>query len=277
MAVVQMNTNASRPGRTRAFSMSRLFAPFKWTERPLWAMAGLALFFGLWTLVSIRLGNPVLLPAPLAVLHGFGQLVADGSLASDVTASMKRVVGGFLLASFAAVPTALLMAYSRRLGFLLSPIVMFLRPIPPIAWIPIAILWFGIGDPPSYFITALAAFFPIFINSYAGGISVRPEHIHAARSLGAGPRALFTKIYLPSAMPMIATGLRIGLGQSWMAVVTAELVAAHSGLGYMIQANRLALETGLVLVGMCVIGVLGAAMSVVLEILERRVLVPWKQ
>jgi ABC-type nitrate/sulfonate/bicarbonate transport system permease component len=100
--------------------------------------------------------------------------------------------------------------------------------------------------------------------------------VHAARSLGAGPRALFLRIYLPSAMPMIATGLRIGLGQSWMAVVTAELIAAHSGLGYMIQANRLALETGLVLVGMCVIGLLGAAMSILLETLERHVLVPWK-
>ena len=168
------------------------------------------------------------------------------------------------------------MAFSRPVGLLLSPIVTFLRPIPPIAWIPIAILWFGIGDPPSYFITAIAAFFPIFINSYAGGHSVRPEHVHAARSLGARPRALFARIYLPSAMPMIATGLRIGLGQSWMAVVTAELIAAHSGLGYMIQANRLALETGLVLVGMCVIGLLGAGMSVLLEIFERRVLVPWK-
>jgi NitT/TauT family transport system permease protein len=168
------------------------------------------------------------------------------------------------------------MAYSRRISLLISPIVTFLRPIPPIAWIPIAILWFGIGDKPSFFITAVAAFFPIFINSYAGGHSVRPEHIHAARSLGAGPRALFLRIYLPSAMPMIATGLRIGLGQSWMAVVTAELIAAHSGLGYMIQANRLALETGLVLVGMCVIGLLGAAMSIVLEAFERYVLVPWK-
>ncbi len=88
---------------------------------------------------------------------------------------------------------------------------------------------------------------------------------------------MFARIYLPSAMPMIAAGLRIGLGQSWMAVVTAELIAAHSGLGYMIQANRLALETGLVLVGMCVIGLLGAAMSTILVAVERHILVPWKQ
>lgn len=241
-----------------------------------WALAGIFLFLLLWTIVSLRIGNAVLLPKPQSVLFGFVELVREGSLLRDVLASLKRVIGGFLIASAIAVPLALLMAFFRPLNLLLSPIVSFLRPIPPIAWIPIAILWFGIGDPPSYFITALAAFFPIFINSFAGGQAVRPEHIHAARSLGAGPRALFARIYLPSAMPMISTGLRIGLGQSWMAVVTAELIAAQSGLGYMIQANRLALETALVLVGMCTIGLLGALMSIGLEALEKHVLIPWR-
>lgn len=241
-----------------------------------WTLAGISLFLGVWTLASVGIGNPVLLPAPLAVAEGFVMLLREGSLVADVASSMRRVVYGFVLAGAIAVPLALLMAFFRPLGLLLSPVVAFLRPIPPIAWIPIAILWFGIGDPPSFFITAVAAFFPIFINSFAGGQAVQPEHIHAAKSLGAGPRVLVFRVYLPSAMPMIATGLRIGLGQSWMAVVTAELIAAHSGLGYMIQANRLALETGLVLVGMCVIGLLGAAMATLLEILERRVLVPWR-
>ena len=217
-----------------------------------------------------------MLPDPAAVAIGFVSLIKDGTLVGDVAASMRRVLGGFAVASALAVPLALVMAFWRPVNLLFSPIITFLRPIPPIAWIPLAILWFGIGDPPSYFITAIAAFFPIFLNSFAGGLAVRPEHVHAARSLGAGPAALFRRIYLPSAMPHIATGLRIGLGQSWMAVVTAELIAAHSGLGYMIQANRLALETGFVMVGMCVIGLLGAAMSVALEVIERVVLVPWK-
>ena len=257
--------------------MLRIFGGRHNLEKWAWALGGVTLFLGLWTAASLRIGNPVLLPDPTTVVTGFVELVRDGSILTDVTSSMKRVLGGFAIASVVAVPLALAMALSRRMGLLLSPIITFLRPIPPIAWIPIAILWFGIGDRPSYFITAIAAFFPIFINTYAGGHAVRPEHVHAARSLGAGTRALFLRIYLPSAMPMIATGLRIGLGQSWMAVVTAELIAAHSGLGYMIQANRLALETSLVLVGMCIIGLLGAAMSVLLEILERVVLVPWKK
>ncbi len=257
--------------------MARIFPEATTIGRWAWSITGIVLFLGVWTIAARHLGNSVLLPAPSAVVTGFFELMRDGTLVADVASSMKRVIGGFLIASIIAVPLALLMSFSRPIDLLVSPIVTFLRPIPPIAWIPIAILWFGIGDPPSYFITSLAAFFPIFINSYAGGHAVRPEHIHAARSLGAGPRALFARIYLPSAMPMIAAGLRIGLGQSWMAVVTAELIAAHSGLGYMIQANRLALETGLVLVGMCVIGLLGAAMSTILVAVERHILVPWKQ
>jgi len=242
----------------------------------LWTLSGIVVFLGVWTALSLSIDNAILLPPPIAVVRGFVLLLRDGTLAGDILASLKRVLGGFAVASAVAVPLALAMAYWQPIEFLLSPVITFLRPIPPIAWIPIAILWFGIGDPPSYFITAIAAFFPIFLNSIAGGRAVHAEHIHAARSLGAGPRALFLRVYLPSAMPHIATGLRIGLGQSWMAVVTAELIAAHSGLGYMIQANRLALETSLVMVGMCVIGILGAGMSGVLDVLERVVLVPWK-
>lgn len=240
------------------------------------AAIGVLLFLLIWLGVSIGLGNAVLLPAPLSVANGFFELLQEGSLIADVLASLKRVVIGFFVAAAIAVPLAIAMGLSRTFGLLVGPVITFLRPIPPIAWIPLAILWFGIGDSASYFITALAAFFPIFINSYTGAASVRPEHLHAARSLGAGPRAMFFRIYLPSAMPMIATGLRIGVGQSWMAVVTAELIAAQSGLGYMIQANRLALETQYVLVGMCVIGVLGATMSVGLQVIEDKILVPWK-
>lgn len=237
----------------------------------------MVLFIAVWTAASAWIANPILLPPPIGIAEGFVQLASEGGLAGDVLASMRRVLSGFSLATVIAVPLALLMAFVRRLDFLLSPIVTFLRPIPPIAWIPIAILWFGIGDSPSYFITAIAAFFPVFMNSFAGGQSVRPEHVFAARTLGAGRLSLVLRIYLPSAMPMIATGLRIGLGQSWMAVVTAELIAAQSGLGYMIQANRLAMETAFVLVGMCVIGILGALMASILEVFERRVLVPWRQ
>jgi NitT/TauT family transport system permease protein len=236
---------------------------------------GIAIFLAIWTLASRQLGNAVLLPSPLSVFETYGELITDGSLAIDVRASLVRVIAGFLIAASIAVPLALVLAYSRILRGLVMPLIALIRPIPPIAWIPLAILWMGLGDPPSYFITSIAAFFPIFLNAFAGGTSLQQEHVNAARSLGAGPVALLTKVMLPSALPMIVTGLRIGLGQAWMAVVTAELIAAQSGLGYMIQVSRLALETPRVLVGMTVIGLLGALMIGALGVIERRVIVPW--
>ncbi len=237
--------------------------------------AGLTIFTGVWALAAANLNNEVLLPSPLSVVYTYAELLTDGSLLGDVRASIVRVFAGFFIASSIAVPLALILAYSRVLRGLVMPLIALIRPIPPIAWIPLAILWMGLGDPPSYFITSIAAFFPIFLNSFAGGTSLQQEHVNAARSLGAGPVALLGTVMLPSALPMIVTGLRIGLGQAWMAVVTAELIAAQSGLGYMIQISRLSLETSRVLVGMTVIGLLGAVMIGALGVLERRVIVPW--
>lgn len=237
--------------------------------------AGLGIFLGIWTWASDRLANAVLLPSPLAVFETYGELISDGSLAADVSASVARVVTGFLMAAAVAVPLALVLAYSRLLRGLVMPLVALIRPIPPIAWIPLAILWMGLGDPPSHFITSIAAFFPIFLNAFVGGTSLQQEHINAARSLGAGPGSLLVKVMLPSALPMIVAGLRIGLGQAWMAVVTAELITAQSGLGYMIQLSRLNLETSRVLVGMTVIGLLGALMIGALGVIERHIIVPW--
>ena len=257
-------------------TLRSLLAGPGWKFNVLWAAAGIGLLVLLWTAIALRLGNPVLLPTPAVVLDAFHQLLSDGYLVKDILASLKRVFVGFLIAAAIGVPLAMLLAYFAPLRRLVLPIVTLLRPIPPIAWIPIAILWFGIGDKPSFFITAIAAFFPIFLNSFFGGTSVEEQHLNAARCLGAKKLALVVRIMFPSALQMIWTGLKIGLGQSWMAVVTAELIAAQSGLGYMIQMSRLNLETSHVLVGMVTIGVLGSLMALGLESVERHVL-PWKQ
>lgn len=237
---------------------------------------GIVLFLIGWTVAAWRLHNVVLLPTPAQVLESYGQLIADGSLLRDVRSSLLRVFAGFAVAASVAVPLALMLAFSWPLRCMALPIITLIRPIPPIAWIPLSILWLGLGDPPSYFITAIAAFFPIFLNSFAGGLAIEHEHVNAARSLGARHCALLLRIMLPSALPMIFTGLKIGLGQSWMAVVTAELIAAQSGLGFMIQVSRLNLETARVLVGMTVIGLLGAIMTSFLGVLERRLILSWK-
>lgn len=235
-----------------------------------YAMLGL-----LWSAAAAWLANPVLLPSVSATANALLQLIGDGSLLRDVAASLRRVLVGFGLALVCVVPLAIVMSQSTPVRRLLMPIVQLLRPIPPIAWIPLAILWLGLGDPPSYLITAIAAFFPIFLNSFQGGVAVELRHLHAARFLGAGRMVIMARIVVPSAMPYIWTGVTIGLGQSWMAVVTAELIAAQSGLGYMIQASRLNLETSSVLVGMVTIGVMGSCMAAGLRWLERFVL-PWQ-
>jgi len=238
-------------------------------------LSGILVLLSAWTIAARAVQNPILLPVPRALLAGLSETLRDGSLARDVLASLKRMLLGFGLAASTAVPLALAVVSFRVLRQLILPVLGLLRPIPPIAWVPIAILWFGLGDRPSYFVTAVAAFFPIFINSLGGAAAAEEQHLRAARCLGAGRLALLRYVYLPSALPSVFTGLKIGLGQSWMAVVTAELVAAQSGLGYMIELNRLQLETPRVFVGMLLIAVIGALMT--LSIGWAEVLIfPWK-
>ncbi len=241
----------------------------------LWTVLSATLLLGVWSLAAYRIKDPVLLPMPIDVGRGFVALIANSTLPQDILASLKRVFIGFFIASAIAVPLAMALAHNLLTRRLLLPIINLIRPIPPIAWIPIGILWFGIGDETSYFITAIAAFFPIFLNAFAGGMAMERHHFYAAKCLGAKRMAIIRHVMLPSALPMIWTGLKIGLGQSWMAVVTAELVAAQSGLGYMIQVNRLNLDTAYVLVGMAVIGVLGSVMTHILGWIEKYVL-PWR-
>lgn len=240
------------------------------------SLSGFSACLAAWAAAAHFLGNDLLLPPPTSMLAALWELAArDGRLWGDVAASLRRVFSGFLIAAALAVPLGLGLAWSVSAKAVLLPVITFLRPIPPIAWIPLAILWFGLGDRPGYFITAVAAFFPIFLNSHDGARNVERTHLDAARSLGAGPWALLTRVFLPASLPSVWTGLRIGLGQSWMAVVTAELIAAQSGLGYLIQLSRLNLDTAEVIVGMCVIGAIGAAMTALLGRLERSVL-PWR-
>lgn len=236
---------------------------------------GLSAFLACWHIGAQWIAKPILLPGPLDVLNASQQILSDGTLMSDVFASLKRVFTGYLIAATLGIFLAMLLSISTPARALALPVLSVLRPIPPIAWIPLAILWFGIGDAPSYFITAVASFFPVFLNSLSGGVSVNENHSQAARCLGASHLSVLWHVVLPSAAPSIWTGLKIGLGQAWMAVVTAELIAAHSGLGYMIQINRLNLETPAVLAGMLTIGILGAVMAFTLSVLERRLL-PWR-
>jgi NitT/TauT family transport system permease protein/sulfonate transport system permease protein len=218
----------------------------------------------------------VLLPSPVQIAAAAQELMASGSLWTHTLASLNRVLTGFLLAAAVGVALGVALGWSQVLSDLVRPLVESIRPIPPIAWTPIAILWFGVGDAPSYFIVFMGAVFPVFVNTFSAVRNIDRAQINAALCLGARPRLLVSDVLIPAALPVIFPGLRIALGVGWMCVVAAELIAAQSGLGYMIQQNRVLLQTQNVVTGMITIGVVGFAMSALMSVLERR-LIPWME
>ena len=191
--------------------------------------------------------------------------------------SLLRVGAGFAVAVAAAVPLGILLGWSGRLYRLFTPLVEILRPIPPLAWIPIAILWFGIGIRSAAFIIFLGVFFPILLDTITGVRSIDPLLIEAARTLNAKERDIFFKVLIPGAVPSILTGVRIGMGIGWMTLVAAEFTGVRQGygLGYMIMTARDIQRADEMLAGMAVIGLIGLLIDHALRLLEGR-LVRWR-
>ena len=240
-------------------------------------VTGISLVLVVWeTLASGGWINATLLPGPLQIISTTFELLRDGTLLRHVAASLERVCVGFLIAAVVGLTLGVLLGWFRPLADLMKPLVEALRPIPPIAWTPIAILWFGIGNAPSYFLVFIGAVFPVFVNTYSAVRNIDRNQINAALCLGASPRLLIFDILVPASLPIIFPGLRIALGVGWMCVVAAELIAAQSGLGYMIQTSRMLLQTHYVVTGMIVIGVIGFAMNALMTWIEHR-LTPWQE
>ncbi|MFO0584907.1 MAG: ABC transporter permease [Anaeromyxobacter sp.] len=234
-----------------------------------------AIALGLWELVS-RMGwvSPLVLPAPSRVLLRWiqyarpteaydpaaGSYVAwlfSGELPHDALASLVRVGGGFALGAGLALPLGLVMGARPMAYALFNPLVQILRPIPPIAYIPLAILWFGLGNPPAFFLISLGAFFPVLMNTIAGVRHVDGIYLRAARNLGASEWTLFRRVMVPAAMPYILSGVRIGIGVAFIVVIVAEMIAVNSGLGYRILEAREYFWSDKVIAGMASIGVAG--------------------
>lgn len=227
----------------------------------------------LWELAA-RLWPSPALPTPSAVAQAAVRLSGEGLL-DDVLASLGRVGIGYMLASSAALTLGAGAALTGGAGEAALGALQTLRPIPPIAWVPLAILWFGLGDPSAWFIVFVGAFFPILIQVSWALRSCPEGWLELSRSLGASPWLTLTRVRLPAALPRVATGLRTGLGLAWTSVVAAELVGAQSGLGYLIQTRRMLLDPEGVLVGMVAIGVLGAGMDAVAARVEAAALRRW--
>lgn len=233
----------------------------------------------LWA-VAARLGwsSPVFLPSPGRVWEAFlraaNQGHANATLWEHVAASLWRVFAALLCTMAVGVPIGLLIARSRIGRGILDPLIEFIRPLPPLAYLPLIIIWFGIGETSKVLVIGIAMLAPIVISTVSGVRAAGENRIRAARAFGAGPWQLIREVMFPAALPSILTGIRIALGAGWITLVAAELVAATRGLGYMIQSAAQFLVTDMVIAGILVISVLATVSELVLRLLERRFL-PW--
>ena len=234
--------------------------------RPLALIAVLLL---LWQVAVTR--QPMhLLPTPWGVVTGLGDLLQHGLLFKYVVASLFRVTWGFLLALVIAVPSGLLIGWNRRLEMAFNPLIQVFRPISPLAWIPIAILWFGVGDLAAIFLIFLGCFFPLLLTAINAVRGIPAVYLNAGRNFGLKPAALVSKVLFPAVMPQLIVGMRITLGVAWLVVVAAEMIAVNSGLGFLIvDARNAGNRYDLVVAGMVMIGLIGLLLDLAMRSLEK--------
>jgi NitT/TauT family transport system permease protein len=238
---------------------------------PIGVLLGLA---AAWWLAA---SGSAIFPTPLEVLQGIANLAKEGTLLRHVTASLYRVTFGYGTAVLLAVPLGILMGWYRTAFTAFNPTVQMMRPISPIAWIPLAILWFGVGDLSPIFLVFLASFFPVVLATTSGVQLVGREYIRAAQNFGITGLKLFRTIIVPGALPTIVTGMRVALGVAWLVVVAAEMVAINSGLGYLIIDSRNAgMRYDLVVAGMVMIGTIGLLLDLVMRRLETLREIRWR-
>jgi NitT/TauT family transport system permease protein len=248
------------------------------------------LVIALWQLAS-QLGwvIPQVLPSPVAVAQKWveyalpltpydpaaGSRLAwafSGELVQDTLGSMYRVVAGFVVGAGLALPAGLLMGANRHAYAWLNPLMQVLRPIPPIAYIPLSILWFGLGNAPAIFLIAIGAFFPVLMNTIAGVRQVDGIYIRAARNLGVSQHAMFVRVMLPAAVPYILSGVRIGIGTAFIVVIVSEMIAVNNGLGFRILEAREYFWSDKIIAGMISIGILGLLIDIGMNSLNNHLL-----
>lgn len=238
--------------------------------------AVLAVAVAVWTVLSLlRVFPESLFPSPLSVADGFAEEIRTGRMFNDMIASLFRVAIGFSLAAALGVPLGLVLGHHSRARAALLPAVNFFRNLSPLAWIPFAILWFGIGDAPAIFLIFMAAFFPIVLATAAAVASIPTVYFRVAHDYGFKGAELLTQVTLPAIAPQIITALRVTAGLSWVVVVAAEMIAGRDGLGFAIWDARNGLRMDLLVVGMIVIGVIGVVIDQLLLRLTRIPSVRW--
>jgi NitT/TauT family transport system permease protein len=227
----------------------------------------------IWAILTTYTGliPSYLIPSPHQVLLAFEKLLYSGALISDTADTLTRVILGFLLASVIAIPLGILIGWSKKAENLSSLTIGLLRPIPPIAWIPFAILWFGVGLGSAVFIIFLGSFFPILINSIDGVKRADKVYIESAYTLGASTGQAIKKVVVLAALPNIITGLKVGMGIALMCTVAAEMIGSDNGLGYLIFTSTSMLDSASAIVGMLTIGLIGLGFDYIFKRMEKSI------
>jgi ABC-type nitrate/sulfonate/bicarbonate transport system permease component len=223
-----------------------------------------------WQLLSTFVFNPFLIPPPLEVVRAAVPMILSGEILADVSISMVRVLVGFLTGSFAAIVMGVLLGRVRFVHDLLDPIIELLRYLSPTAMIPIAVIWFGIGELSKYFLIFWGTFFIVLINTIAGVWRAPIARERAAECLGANRMQIFVFVVVPSAVPYIVTGMRVAMASSFMSIIPAEILAADSGIGYLLQKSSMLLQTNRIFVALLTICILGFTVDRVFRFLVDR-------
>jgi len=283
----EIRGSALAPSTGEDVSLSRSSPPtqsrtptwFRYPDSRFWhtvrSLGMLALFFTAWGL-AVRISRSELFPTPGDVLRGIIELFQKGLLLKYIVASLFRVTWGFTLAVLVGVPAGLILGWYTRAFQAFNPILQILRPISPIAWIPVAILWFGVSDAAPIFLIFLASVFPITVSAIAAVQNMQPVYLRAAQNFGLNRGELFRRVIFRASLPQIITGIRIALGIAWLVVVAAEMIAVNSGLGYLIiDARNAGKRYDLVVAGMVMIGFIGLGLDLLVRQLEKFDEVSW--
>ena len=245
-------------------------------QRAIPSLGVMAALLAVWW-AAVRVSGSVIFPTPWQVVTGTAELAAHGTLWMHIGASLARVGAGFFLAVAIAVPLGLWMGRVHGAFATLNPLFQILRPISPIAWIPIAILWFGVGNASPIYLIFISSVFPMIVQTTVGVHTIEKRYLRAAENFGVSRARLFRQVVLPAVLPQIVVGMRIGLGVAWLVVVAAEMIALRSGLGYMIIDSRNAGNRyDLVIAGMIIIGLIGLALDGLMRLLENWKWVSWR-
>lgn len=229
-----------------------------------------------WAGSKMNLWNQFLLPSPSTVFFSAWDLLLGGELLHNILSSTARIIMGFSFSCLVALPLGVLLGLSSSLSRAFYPFLEFLRHIPPLALLPLLVLWFGIGEGSKMVLILMATFFPVFLNTLDGVRRCDPQLIEVGSSLNLSAWRIFYRIIIPSALPSIITGLRLGLGYSWRALIGAEMIAASSGLGYMIHDAEALSRSDVIVVGIVVLGIVGGVTDHLFFRLTRS-LIPWKE